>query len=225
MALEALRQRVSVDWVQGADRQAKELLLKTAREGHARILAESLARSGFEPEWVAYANSPGNDNIESVVLPGPIVYQYRYRREIYLETLKLLYKMSPVDSGRYRDSHTLFVNGVPAQTGIKANPTDEVWIANPQPYARRLEVGKTTSGRDFLVSVPNRIYERAAKQIQQRYRGAATVEFGYISIPGAYVIKGRLPSHYIAKGGIRRRRRQPVGQPVRAPAIFISALS
>jgi hypothetical protein len=43
-------------------------------------------------------------------------------------------------------------------------------------------------------------------------------------MPDAYIIKGRLPSHYIAKGGVLRKRRQIVGSEVRAPAIFFEPL-
>lgn len=224
-ALQAIRRRVTIDWRELSQQQAKELLLRTAREGHAKIMREQSLRSGVVPEWSAYANSPGNTNLESVRLPGPIVYTYRYRREIVLVAMKELYAASPVDSGLYRKSHTLFLNGLPAAASTPIKPGVDVWLANPVPYARRLEIGKTESGRDFLVSVPNRIYERVAKKLQTRYRNAASIRFGYITVPNAYIIKGRLAPSYAIGGGKRRKRRQQTGKPVRAPAIFIEALS
>lgn len=224
-AIQALRRRVTIDWRQLSEQQAKELLLRTARAGHARIMREQSLRAGVVPEWDAYANSPGNTNLDSVRLPGPIVYRYRYRREVVLVALKELYAASPVQSGLYRKSHTLFIGGVPAAPGAQIKPGADVMISNPVPYARRLEIGKTESGRDFLVSVPNRIYERTAKKLQQRYRNAAAITFGYVSIPGAYTVKGRLAPSYAIGDGKRRKRRQRAGSQVRAPAIFIAALS
>lgn len=224
-ALQALRRTITVTWPAQANVEAKALLLRVAREGHARIMAEQVARGGIVPEWDAYADTHGNANLESVKIPnGRLVYRYRYTREVLTVALAELRKASPVVSGLYRDSHTLFINGI-AMTGappaLKAG--DEIFIANPVPYARRLEVGLTESGRAFVVQVPPRIYERVLKQILiPRYRNVAKLSLDYVTIPDAYIIKGRLPSHYIAKGGIRRRRRQPVGQPVRSPAIVIS---
>ena len=50
-------------------------------------------------------------------------------------------------------------------------PADEYVFINPVPYARRIEVGKTKSGRPFLIQVPNKIYERTAKDARA---GSAT---------------------------------------------------
>ena len=222
-ALQAFRRTVTVAWPQHAQGEAKKLLVATARSGHAKIMSEQSARAGFPPEFDAYANTPGNPNLDSVVLPGPIVYRYRYAREMITVALEELRKASPVVSGDYRNGHVLFVDGVPV-SGVPAQlkAGQDLMISNPVPYARRLEVGLTTSGRPFVIQVPPRIYERVLKGILiPRYRNVARLSLDYAEIPPAYVIKGRLPSHYIAKGGIRRKRRQEVGKPVRAPAIVI----
>ncbi len=229
-ALRAIRQRVTIEWRQRTEEQAKALLLRTARAGHARIMAEQARRAGVIPEWTAYANQEGNSNLDSVRLPGPIVFRYRYLREIVIHAINRLEFWSPVDSGLYKKSHTLYVNGIASPLDTPIKPGDEVYIANPVPYARRLEVGKTQTGRNFLVSVPNRIYERVAKQdLIPRYRNAAGISVIYVQLPDAWTIKGRLPSHYPIGGGASpappgaklRRRRQNIGEKVRAPAILI----
>ncbi len=225
-ALRAIRQHITVDWKQRSEAEGKALLLRVARLGHDRIMRDQAQRAGVIPEWEAYANTPGNTNLDSVVLPGPIVYRYRYLREILIAAIKELERRSPVESGRYKNSHTVWVNGlpVPLDTPIKAG--DEVWIANPVPYARRLEVGKRQDGRDFLLSVPNRIYERTAKQfLIPRYRNTAAISVIYVTLPGAWVIRGGLPPTYPIGGGRVRKRRQRVGEKVQAPAILIQAPS
>lgn len=220
---------VRVKWPAHLQSTAKAHLLRVARDGHAKIMADAVKRSGTAPDFEAYANKPGNTNLASVRLPGPIVYLYRYRAEMIVEALRALREASPVVSGRYRNSHTLYVNGV-AVVGIPRSlaPTDEVFISNPVPYARRLEIGRTTSGRSFVLQVQPRIYERVAKNILiPKYRSAAKISFGYVSLPGAYRIKGALPSHYrtdIAPEGRVRKRRQKVGEAIRAPAIIFEVL-
>jgi hypothetical protein len=225
-ALQAIRRTVTVEWPKSAEADARKFLVRMAREGHAKIMAEQTARGGFPPEWDAYANRPGQTNLDNVILPGPIVFRYRYMRELISFALEELRKASPVISGEYRDSHTLYINGVPATTiPDRIESGMELFISNPVPYARRLEVGLKEDGRPFVVQVPPRIYERVMKNtLRPRFRNVAKLSLDYVTIPGAWVIKGRLPSHYIAKGGVRRRRRQEVGKPVRAPAIVISVL-
>lgn len=233
-SLATFRQTVTVAWPQQSQQDAKTLLLKIAREGNAQTVREQTMRAGVNPDVSAYANQPGNTNLENVVLPGPIVYSYDYRREIVEVALGELYKASPVDSGAYVSSHTIFLNGQPVDhLPPQLSPDDEIWLSNPVPYARRLEIGKTKSGRDFPIQVPNRIYERVAKNIlARRYGNSAKITFDYIAIPEAHVIKGKLSSHYGTGkklgprgGGLSRKRRQQPGTTVRAPAIIIEALA
>lgn len=232
-SLSAFRQTITVKWPQQRDADAKALLIRTAQEGHARIMREQASRAGVAPDFDAYANMPGNPNLQSVKLPGPIVYRYRYFREIVEFGLAALLQASPVQSGRYRNSHVVLVNGQQVDiVPTRLRETDVITLVNPVPYARRLEIGKTKAGRDFVLQVPNRIYERVAKQrMIPRYRNVANITFGYLELTGAHTIRGGLSPSYgtgntpgIRGGGVRRKRRQSVGSAVRAPAIFIKAL-
>jgi hypothetical protein len=98
-SLAAFKRTVTVNWPKHQEAQAKNLLIKTAQDGHKKIMAEQSARSGIAPQFEAYANTPGKP-IEAVILPGPIVYRYRYLREVVLVALKELEQASPVQSGR-----------------------------------------------------------------------------------------------------------------------------
>lgn len=220
VALKAIRQTVNIDWPAMSQKEAQAFLVKTAKAGHAKIMAEQSARSGVVPGWTAFGDNPGTP-IEQA--KQKIVYHYTYLREIILVLIKALEDASPVASGAYRRAHTLYINGHPAPASTPIQPGQEVMIANPLPYARRLEIGKTESGRDFLVSVPNRIYERIAAAAVTRYRNAVKITFGYVTPSDAHVVQGKLGSHY-GRAGQRRRRRQQVGSEVRSPAIFIGAL-
>lgn len=231
-SLDALRRVFIVEQPKNIERDGRALLVQTARAGIAQITREQTNRAGIAPGVESYANRPGNAALETVRLPGPIVAKWDYRREIALETLAALRRASPVQSGAYRDAHEIQLNGVTVET-LPANlaPGDEIRIVNAVPYARRIEVGKTKSGRDFVLQVEPRIYERVAKaQITPRYRNVAKITFTYALLPQAHVIKGGLASHYTVgtfgpagKHG-KRRRRQQVGGKVKAPCIVIRSL-
>lgn len=238
-SLDALRNTLTVTWPGQIEADAKAFLLKTARDGHQAIMLQQRARSGIPPDFDAYANTPGNPALQTVKLPGPVVYSYDYRREIVEVALGALIRSSPVESGEYVASHMIFVNG--AQVERLPDPLPRaavVMIANPVPYSRRLEVGKTKSGRDFVLQVEPRIYERVAKGVLiPRFGNAVRIRFIYTQLPGAYKAVGGLSSHYqtTAFGGgrhlskkalqgiLHRRRRDQRGEVVRAPAIVFES--
>lgn len=223
-SLDAVRRTITVNWPHATEQGAKNFLIQFAQTDINRISA----RQG--PPTEVFANRPGNANLQSVTLPGPIVAIFDSRRRIALEALELLWAASPVQSGRYRNSHTILLNGkqvadLPAALIVG----DVIAIVNPVPYARRIEIGKTQAGRDFVIQIPNRIYERVAKsKLMPKYRNVASITFGYIDIEGAALIKGGLGASYAVKTKagrtVQRKRRQQVGKAVQAPAIFIRSL-
>lgn len=227
--------------------KGRAVLVQAARQGIDQIVREQTAREGVRPGVEAYANRPGNPNIDSVQVPGPIVAVFDYRREVAVFTRQALINASPKQSGEWAANHLYMLNGTVVDV-LPANlaPTDVITIANPLPFSRRIEIGKTKSGRDFPLRVPNRIYERTAKNVvAPRYGNSARITFTYIDLPKAYVTKGKLSAYYRtpeirARAGkfknkmgsdhlkagehkLRRRMQKP-GSTVRAPAIQIRAL-
>jgi hypothetical protein len=181
-SLDAFRRTVTVAWPALQDKQAKEHLLVTAKAGNAATIKEQQQRSGIAPTVEGYANKPGNP-VDNVMLPGPIVYQYQYMLEVLTVALFTLRQNSPVVSGAYRNNHTLYVDG----TSVKGVPSQipdgaELYISNPLPYVRKLEIGKTRSGRDFVVQVPDQIYERTTVQLARRFGNVASIYFGFVVI-------------------------------------------
>src|ERR1700745_2642044 len=110
--MQLIRRIVTVDWPKQVQTDAKALLIDTAHNGHARIMADAAAK-GLQPSWEAYANTPGNSNLETVRLPGPIVYNYRYLVDLIKFALEELRRQSPVTSGAYKRSHQVYVNDQP----------------------------------------------------------------------------------------------------------------
>jgi hypothetical protein len=221
-----LRRIVTVEWPKLAERGAKAHLIRTARRGHQQIMADAKAQ-GVVPVWEAYANTPGNKNLETVVLPGPIVYHYRYVLELFQYAMDELRRQSPVVSGAYRNSHTLFINGQATEVMPKTlKEGDKIMIANLVPYARRLEVGKTKSGRSFVFQVQPRIYQRIAGLMSAKAKGRAKVTFGYVDL-GGYSLKHNQASRDFTQGPMRvsrlQRKDRVAGSAVPSPAIFITA--
>ena len=227
MSTQLLRRITTIEWPNKIERDSKALLIRTARTGHARIMADARTK-GFEPYWEAYANTPGNSRLESVVLPGPIVYNYRYLSDLIRFALDELRRQSPSQSGEYKRSHTVYVNDQPVGDSIPrtVNPGDRIYIANPVPYARRLEIGRTRSGRSFLIQVPNRIYERVTQMTNSQGKGRAKVSMRYVDL-GAHALKKNQRTGMMTQRGwgysSRQRPDRLAGAAVKSPAIFFTA--
>jgi len=222
-----LRRIVTIDWPKKAERDGKALLIRTARTGHQRIMRDAAAK-GLQPYWEAYANHPGNSRLESVVLPGPIVYNYRYLADLIKFALDELRRQSPSQSGKYKRSHTVYVNDSPVGDSIPKSiqPGDRIYIANPVPYARRLEIGRTKSGRSFLIQVPNRIYERVTQMTKAQGKGRVKVAMRYVDLGSHALAKNQKTGIMTRRGwgysSIQRRDRL-TGAAVTSPAIFFQA--
>lgn len=125
---------------------------------------------------------------------GTIIAEWRLTGEVLTWIMATLKQRSPVVSGAYRDSHTLYADGGEVDA---ANPplAQEYTVLNPLPYSRKIEIGKTESGRDFVIQVPNRIYERTANDAQARFGNIAKIRFTYQSaVGGSKVRADRVPA-------------------------------
>lgn len=228
MSTQLIRKIITVDWPDKVKADGKQLLLRTAYAGHDKIMADNRSK-GFNPHWEAYANREGNSNLESVVVPGPIVYHYRYLSDLIQFALEELRKQSPVGpSLKYRNSHEIYVNGVPVGYNVPKTiqPGDQIMIANPVPYARRLEIGRAEHGaRPFLISVPNRIYYRVNEMLQAQAKGRAKVRMIYVDL-GAWTLQYNQKTLVKnARGYAYSKRQRPdrlAGATVTSPALIFT---
>jgi len=139
---------------------------------------------GKNPPYKVFVDGRLNAPLESVKPAGVIEFVWDETLPIVVveRGLEWLREESPVVSGTYRDSHTLYVNGSPAARLPEAYRGEEIMISNPVPYARKIEVGRTRAGRAFVIQVPNRIYERVARRLQQRFDNVAAITFAWVPL-------------------------------------------
>jgi hypothetical protein len=110
---------------------------------------------------------------------GSIIAEWELISDVLVWIGEALRDRSPHVSGDYQRAHTLFADGVEIPIGGQAPIAEEYVFLNPLPYARKIEIGKTRSGRDFVLQVPNRIYERTAADAASRFGNLAKIKFTY----------------------------------------------
>jgi hypothetical protein len=127
--------------------------------------------------------------LESVKPGGTIITEWDLGNDVLAWIAQTLIDRSPRKSGDYIKGHTLFADGVEIKLGEQIPDALTFTFANMVPYSRKLEVGKTKSGRDFLIQVPNRIYERTFRDAKARFGNIAKITFGFETQIGAYTLK------------------------------------
>lgn len=183
---------------------------------------------GRLPPKVITVDGRAGADLESVHPNGRIVAEWDIGNDVLTWIGQTLLDRSPRRSGAYRKGHTLFADGVEIAFGEQLPNAMEFVFANLVPYARRLEVGKTESGRDFLIQVPNRIYERTYNDAKARFGNIAKITFSHETQIGAYRLKHDQRSRrWNSKQGKwrydkRQRADRVAGSAVTMPSIRVS---
>src|SRR3546814_10310043 len=130
--------------------ELQRLQARVARE----TLAEHLATLPRRPPVKTIVDGRAGASEDSVKAYGRIRYEFGFLQEIAPLALEHARKVSPLDSGRYRDSWLVLADGAPVDADAVPDETEELVIVNPEPYSRKLNVGKNLDGTPFVVSVP-----------------------------------------------------------------------
>lgn len=116
---------------------------------------------------------------------GVIIAEWDLFFEVLPWVAKTLRERSPRISGKYVRGHKVFADGAEIADLTKPPPAKEYTFLNVVPYARKIEIGKTQSGRAFVIQVPNRIYEGVARDSRARFGRLADISFTYRQSVGA----------------------------------------
>jgi hypothetical protein len=167
-------------------------------------------------------------SVEKVKLDGgQIVAEWELIGDVLFWIGQTLRERSPIVSGDFRDGWTLLADGQIVEVGgqIPAGTTSFTFV-NVEPYARKIEVGKTESGRDFVIQVPNRIAERTAKDAAAKFGNIARIRSVWISLDSAYTLKHDQAARSFSGGRMRISKRQRLdrvaGSAVTYPAITVT---
>lgn len=172
------------------------LLAQTAH----KALAEVQANGAAPARYTRIVNGRVGAPEESVIPPGPILYEFSWLPEIVEFALAFAIERSPVGGppddehpGLFKNSWFVLVNGAVAGDLAAIPPDAEVIVTNDRPYARKIEVGAMT------MRVPPGIIEDTRQAVFRRFGNIITAEKRFISLAGAYILAGRRPLRLAAQ--------------------------
>lgn len=198
--------------------QSLEDLLKYTKASLILIADEALREEqgkGFDKKPVVTVDGRVGKPVYNVNPLGSIVFTARQDlNDILIEAYMAVQERSPVDTGKYKSSHYVFLNGqqvatdtLSLQTWINSNPEfkqgDILRILNITPYGRKLErygitankraTKRTVKSRDKQgrsgtggrVLAPNGVYYLTSRQILRKYKNNSNIKFEFI--PGRQI--------------------------------------
>lgn|GEM_PF-1768536 len=206
---------------------ARQEVALYAREQFEQIDKANSAATGRNVAAIVSVDGRRNAPITAINdKKGTLVFEWELLDTVLLWIWKSLREHSPIVSGAYRRGHILMADDIIVPADGKIPQAQRYVFLNTEPYARKIEVGKTESGRSFVIQVQNRIYERVAKEAHARFDNSASISFGYVDPPRSYALRHDQPSRQFLPGRIYRsptiRRDRRAGASVPSPAIIIT---
>lgn len=143
-----------------------------ARERLAEAIRTNRQATGREPEYERIVDGRTGAPLESVGLPGRIIFRFDGGLEPVFSWIgDMLVQHSPVVSGEYQRSHKFYAGGREIDPGGEVPPADEYVFISVAPYARRLEKHYEPAG----------FYEAIAATARQRFGDIASIRFTFRS--------------------------------------------
>ncbi|MCA3248789.1 MAG: hypothetical protein ING29_20175, partial [Azospirillum sp.] len=103
------------------------------------ILDRTIAERPIRPAVVQVVDGKIGAALETVRVPGVILFRLGVLQEVTAFALKAAFDLSPVRSGRYRLSWVAMRADGKVYEGGPLGPDEIVFVVNPQPYARKIQ--------------------------------------------------------------------------------------
>jgi hypothetical protein len=179
-------------------------------------LANAIASGEASSIYTKFVNGNEGAAEETVVAPGPILYEFSYWQPIIEFVLKFLEQRSPVDTGRYQGAHRVMLGSQFVDPSVEFAAGEQITIVNTQPYSRKIESGF------MLMSKERAVYQDAMRAVQSQFRGMIKVRFQMIFLPNGYILKGRFTKGFRAGARKKLARDTQAGARMTYPSLLMT---
>lgn len=148
-----------------------------ARQTNRQIL-------GRNPRLTITVDGREGAPLTSVRPDGVIVAEFELFNDVLVWIANQLELHSPVKSGRYQRSHTVFADGIEIEPTATVPAASEFVFINVVPYARKIERGVSSQA-------PDGVYQAVAVLAQRRFGNVARISFSYRTAMSGMIVGGR----------------------------------
>ncbi len=224
-------EKITQVMISGLKAEAQRLAGQFARDQLEDAKNVNKSVLGKVPPYKTTVDGREGAPFESVNLNGgSIITEFQLDTGALLWIAKTLVDRSPSHSGRFKQGWVLLADG--SQTtwptdGGNIPPAETYAFINLEPYARKIEIGKTKAGRAFVIQVQNKIAERTAKDAKSQFGRTVDIQFGYVAAVGGYRLQQNQIARHFEGGRVRheptQRKDRAKGSEVPSPAVIVRA--
>jgi hypothetical protein len=149
-----------------------------AEESNAAVL-------GSQVDYTTFVDGIEDASEFDVRPDGTIVYEFNLINETLAYIGQQLEMNSPVLTGRYKASHTLFADGIEVSQGVNIPAATVYTFVSTLPYSRKIEQGESQQA-------PSGVYEVTANQAQSKFGNVAKINF--VDYVGVYGVAAQSPN-------------------------------
>lgn len=219
-----------IDEMLSPEAQAKAFAV-AARE--ARDEAQAINRSalGRDAEFETIVDGRVGASEDTAKVPGRIVYDFDLGNQVLTSIYEMLLSTAPIESGDYRKSIRIYVDGVEVSYAPdQIEGAEEVVFTTVSPYARKLEGAAATKDnpkRYISPQAPDGVFQAVALLARKRFGNIANVKYTYQPIVGGSTAleswaRTTKQTRMRFKGGSERRTRAREDWLRRQPAIIVT---
>ncbi len=186
----------------------------------ARVDAANAEAAGSPIPHHTFVDGRETDDLESVRPDGVIVARWDLLVDVVREVYEMIRAASPVRSGRFRDSQTIYADGHAVDTPEETIGADEVVIASTVPYARKIE--GMGHAKPESPKAPDGVYKAAAALAQAKFGNLARIKFSSREIVGGGTDLERWATGYVSAIMHERKRAKAKARDERQPAVILT---
>jgi hypothetical protein len=157
---------------------------------------------------------------------GNVTVEFELVGDALVWIAQTLVDRSPRVSGEYIRGHALYADGAEVDPFGVIPSADTYVFTNSVPYTRKIEIGKVKGppARDFVIQVPNRIYERTAEDAKARFGNTVKIRFTYQALQGGAIGKWASSPSAQRLASRHKRRTKSTEWLTNQPAIIVQFL-
>lgn len=177
--------------IKGTQEQIQQGLVAFARQEHSKVMTAVPIPLAFSQIVDGQLNAP----LEKIKWNGFVLFRYPRHDLIARFAVETLKQLSPVGlpsdkrpghPGLYRDSHTMFINGVQATDFSGWEEGQEIIVASFLPYSRVIERGLMK----MRVPGTSMVYQQAESIVKRKYGNLANIRYTFRGFVGGTLATG-----------------------------------
>lgn len=191
---------------------------EAARRKHIEIarkgLNQFLSGQAMRPDVLIETDGHSSASEDEVKPFGVITYRFFRMKEVVLFALAEARRISPVETGKYRDAWFPIMNGTEVAIEAISNNAGII-VTNDEPFARKVHVG----ARGFEKYAG--IVEKVRQQVLRKYGKIITADIQFVTLEGGWVLQKGLRKIHRGRryGAIRNDAAE--GMEITYPALFV----